>query len=397
MEKIWSKLQTERPVGTKENNVVSDFLGKQLQALGYEVKALPFECKVWEKGPSKIEVSGKSIEIEPSPYSEGISISTQLVFASNIEELKVAEVKNKVLVVSDEITKEALQPKDYPFYYPDEHKELITLFEEKAPAAIIAVTKQDFLSGMNPFPLFDDGNFLIPSAYIDEARFEQINKLIGDGEDKITLVIDSKTKMAESKQVIATKKGKESSKKILCCAHMDTKYNTPGALDNGVGVLMLMELAKKLKDEEYTVQIVPFNGEEYYEASGELCYLDEIKKENSFPEFVVNLDSPCHKDGKNAVSFYNCDHFKESAVSMMKDVSEVVEGEPWYAGDHSSFAFMGVPTIAVICSNLYEGGLADTHTPRDTAETIDIQLIPPTVEYIKQLISMACINNCCRL
>lgn len=388
MEKIWSKLQNERPVGTKENNVVSDFLGKQLQALGYEVKAIPFECKLWEKGTSKIEVLGKSIEIAPSPYSVGINVSTELVFASNIEELKVAEVKDKVLVVSDGITKEALQPKDFPFYYPDEHKELITLFEEKGPAAIIAVTKQDFLSGMNPFPLFDDGNFLIPSAYIDEARFEQIKKLVGDGEDKITLVVDSKTKMAESKQIIATKKGKESSKKVLCCAHMDTKYDAPGALDNGAGVLMLMELAKKLKDEEYTVEIVPFNGEEYYEASGELLYLEEIKKENSFPEFVINLDSPCHKDGKNAVSFYNCDHFKEAAVSMMKERGEVVEGEPWYSGDHSAFAFMGVPTIAVICSNLYEGGLSCTHTPRDTADTVDIQLIPPTVEYIKQLIGM---------
>lgn len=240
MEKIWSKLQNERPVGTKENNVVSDFLGKQLQELGYEVKAIPFECKVWEKGPSKIEVLGKSIEIAPSPYSVGINVSTELVFASNIEELKVAEVKDKVLVVSDEITKEALQPKDFPFYYPDEHKELITLFEEKGPAAIIVVTKQDFLSGMNPFPLFDDGNFLIPSAYIDEARFEQIKKLVGDGEDKITLVVDSKTKMAESKQIIATKKGKESSKKVLCCAHMDTKYNASGTLDNCCYLLQLI-------------------------------------------------------------------------------------------------------------------------------------------------------------
>ena len=69
MEKIWSKLQKERPVGTKENNLVSEFLGEHLKGLGYEVKSIPFECKVWEKGFSKIEVSGNSFEIAPSPVN----------------------------------------------------------------------------------------------------------------------------------------------------------------------------------------------------------------------------------------------------------------------------------------------------------------------------------------
>ena len=388
MEKIWSKLQKERPVGTKENNLVSEFLGEHLKGLGYEVKSIPFECKVWEKGFSKIEVSGNSFEIAPSPYSVGVNTSAQLVFVSTMEELKEVEAKDKVLIVSGELTKEALQPKDFPFYYPDEHKALIALFEEKAPMAIIAATGQDFLSGLNPFPLFDDGNFFIPSAYIDEAKLQQIKEAVGENQ-KVMVVIDSQNKMAQSEQVIATKQGKEGSKKVLCCAHMDTKYDAPGALDNGTGVLMLMELAKRLKDEDYTVEIVPFNGEEYYGASGELAYLEEIKANNAFPGLVINLDSPCHIGGKNAVSFYNCDSFKETAVSAMNEVSEVVEGEQWYAGDHASFAFMGVPTIAVICSDLFEGGLACTHTPKDIADTVDINLIPPTVEYIKKFIKIA--------
>ena len=96
--------------------------------------------------------------------------------------------------------------------------------------------------------------------------------------------------------------------------------------DNSLEERIELSIDEETNKIEYLEDTEPFNGEEYYEASGELLYLEEIKKENSFPEFVINLDSPCHKDGKNAVSFYNCDHFKEAAVSMMKERVYLLSG-----------------------------------------------------------------------
>ena len=132
--------------------------------------------------------------------------------------------KNKILILTQELAKEPLQPKDYPFYYPEEHKQLINLLEEKSPLAIIAVTGKHSMCGLDPFPLFEDGNFLIPSAYINEEVFKEVKKLYNK---KIcSLVINSKKILKDSRQIIATKKSKSSRGKIVICAHMDTKYNT---------------------------------------------------------------------------------------------------------------------------------------------------------------------------
>lgn len=79
------------------------------------------------------------------------------------------------------ITKAPLSPKDYPFYYPDEHKNIITLLEQKQPAAIIAVTGPTTLNGKDPFPLFEDGNFLIPSASINRIMYKTIEDLLNAG------------------------------------------------------------------------------------------------------------------------------------------------------------------------------------------------------------------------
>ena len=48
------------------------------------------------------------------------------------------------------------------------------LFERKQPAAIIAATGKHALCGLQPFSLFEDGNFMIPSAYIPEAMFKEL-------------------------------------------------------------------------------------------------------------------------------------------------------------------------------------------------------------------------------
>lgn len=57
---------------------------------------------------------------------------------------------------------------------------------------------------------------------------------------------------------------------------MDTKYHTQGTLDNAVGVAVLIGVAARLAGSDYDIDIVPFNGEEYYEASGEVEYLKYI-------------------------------------------------------------------------------------------------------------------------
>ena len=123
-----------------------------------------------------IKTDKHSIAIEPSPFSEPFSGSGKLHVVKTLEQLENINCKNDILALAEDMTRTPLQPKNYPFYYPDEHRMIISLLEKKSPKAIIAVTGKNTLNGQNPFPLFEDGNFLIPSGNIGEDHLKELDK-----------------------------------------------------------------------------------------------------------------------------------------------------------------------------------------------------------------------------
>lgn len=145
---------------------------------------------------------------------------------------------------------------------------------------------------------------------------------------------------------------------------------------------------KELVSSNYDIDIVPFNGEEYYEASGEVEYLKYISSGQDKVSLVINIDSPCHVGSKIAVSLYNfADPARETVDRLMQTQKEVVYGPEWYAGDHAAFAFRGIPCMVLSSSDLFEGGLDNTHTMRDTLDTVDLSQVELAADYIDQTIA----------
>lgn len=384
MKQLMKTICKERPVGTANNTMINAYLEEQLNYLGLDVQSLSFECMVWESAISKLQTENETFDILPSPFSEGFVGEGKLVFADTLSTLAQLDCTGDILLLSGDLTQTPLQPKNYPFYFPDEHKQLISILEQKSPTAILALTGSHPLCGLSPFPLFEDGNFKIPSAYLGLSSLKLLTNYVGT---TVYLSIVSSNNQRNSRQLIATKHGKNKTKKIVICAHMDSKYNTPGALDNAAGVAVLIETAKRLIYTEHSIDIVPFNGEEYYGASGELEYLQYLKDRGETVKLLINIDSPCHIGAETAVSFYNfTGASKEVATKLFDKYDTVGEGQPWYAGDHCAFAFGGTPCVAVTSSDLFDGGLANTHTPKDTIDCIDTGLIVPIAEYIATLV-----------
>lgn len=384
---ILKNILKERPVGSENNMDILLYLENLMVKMGYDIKKLPFVCTTWETDESCLTLNDRRIKIQASPFSQPFEGSGKLVFAKSLEELETADCQNCILVVGGELVTTPLQPKEYPFYYPDAHKYLIELFERKQPAAIIAATGKHALCGLQPFPLFEDGNFLIPSAYVTEAMFEELQG--NDKEGMAWVSIQSKNKQQNSYQLVSRKRNKSNYGKIIICAHMDTKYNTQGALDNAVGVAVLIGAAARLAGSDCDIDIVPFNGEEYYEASGEVEYLKYISSGQNEVSLVINIDSPCHAGSKIAVSLYNFDDpAKEVVDHLMQTQNEVVYGPEWYAGDHAAFAFRGIPCMVLTSSDLFEGGLDNTHTMQDTLETVDLSQIELVVNYINKIVEI---------
>ncbi|MHA2504301.1 MAG: M28 family peptidase, partial [Candidatus Kariarchaeaceae archaeon] len=81
--------------------------------------------------------------------------------------------------------------------------------------------------------------------------------------DLFTTIWDRKFRNLDGHNIIATKRGK-TSKTLVIAAHHDTVVNSPGADDNGTGVVLLMWLADQLKEVELdvTLMLVSFDFEE---------------------------------------------------------------------------------------------------------------------------------------
>ena len=385
MRQLLEHITIPRAVGTAGNQKVTALVKEQLEQNGYEVTNLPFQCMVWEDGESWIEWDSRKQSVSVSPYSKAFDGEGVAQTVSSVEALKDLSCEESIVFLTGELSAEPLQPKDYPFYYPDEHKQIIDLLEAKKPLAVIAVTGKDMMSGMEPFPMFDDGNFEIPSGYLSVDDFEAIwGDVIGN---RVSLHLDSRCSETESGQLYAEKKARNAKGKIVIGGHMDTKNHTVGALDNAAGVVTLLKTAEKVTAENYDIGIVPFNSEEYFGADGELAYLRKVQADGDNIALFINIDSVGHIGSKAAVSLYNIsEEMTELINGMIVEREDVVIGEPWYAGDHAAFAFRGVSCIAVTSSDIFAGGLNDTHTMRDTVDTVDVRLLSEIASFLTDVV-----------
>ena len=383
---LLTRIAKPRPAGTVQNREITDYIGSYLENLGYETRKLPFNCKVWESQDSYLMIGGNKLTLHVNPFSESFTGTRRAILVRNLEELEKVECNDKILFLTEDLAKEPLQPKNYPFYYPDEHKAIIDCLEEKTPCAIIAVTGETSMSGLKPFPLIEDGNFHIPVASLDKEIFPEIEGEVRGKE--IDLSIVSKNSIETAHQLIASKKVSDPKGTIAICAHMDSKYNTDGALDNASGAAAMLLAAKGIETNSYNIDILPFNSEEYYDPQGELIYLKDLEKEEKEISLLINIDTVAHVGSKVAVAYFN---FKEKEQlkldKIMNTSTNIVSGQPWYAGDHAPFVFGGTRCILISASDLFEGCLSYTHCPNDTIDLVDEKLIEDAAEYICKVVN----------
>jgi aminopeptidase YwaD len=383
---LLAKIAKPRPVGTIQNQEITDYIGSYLESLGYVTTKVPFNCKVWESKESFLLIDGNKLALQVSPFSEPFAGTRKAVVVRNLEELERVECEDRILFLTEDLAQESLQPKDYPFYYPDEHKAITDCLEAKKPGAIIAVTGETFMSGLKPFPVIEDGNFHIPVASLDKEFFTEIKDKVLEKEMELSII--SKSDIVTAYQLIASKKVADPKGTIVICAHMDSKYNTDGALDNASGVAAMLYAARGIETDRYNIDIVPFNSEEYYDPQGELIYLEDLRKSKKEVSLLINIDTVAHVGSKVAAATFNFSEKEQQGLDIiMQSCTNIVRGQPWYAGDHSVFAFGGTKCVLLSASDLFEGCLSYTHCPKDTIDLVDEKLIENTADYICKIVN----------
>ncbi len=365
---------TDRSVGSEGNRSATRYFDQVISSLGWTTEAQEFDALDWIDGGASLNCEETSFRVFVSPYSLGCAVEGQLIAVSSIEELEQTEMRSKLLFLHGDIAKEQLMPKNFVFYNPEEHQHIISLLEKGNPKAILCATSRNaaLAGGVYPFPLIEDGDFTIPSVYMTE---EEGNRLLLYAGKDLTLKSVSELVPGKGYNVIA-RKGRLSGKRIVITAHIDAKKGTPGALDNASGVVVLLLLARLLGDYagDRLIELVAFNGEDYYAVPGQMLYLQA--NQDRFQEILlnINIDGAGYKEGSSAFSYYSL------PKEIEKDIKEVInhfegitEGAQWVQGDHSIFIQQGCPAIAV-SSHWFTDHIDSqqiTHTPKDTVDIID--------------------------
>lgn len=224
------------------------------------------------------------------------------------------------------------------------------------------------------------------------------------------------------RNIIATKDGAaEKSKIVIVCAHYDSYRDAPGADDNASGVAAVLELARRLHDEELrkTVRFIAFSTEELeliFEDPdmGSYRYAREAKRKGEDIEAVVCIDmigyfsdlpgsqhcplmlKPFYPDRGDFIGFgsdFSSYPLLEKTVNDFKAASDVpVEylGVPvpllpdLMTSDNRSFWSLGYSSVWVTDTCIYRN--PNMHTKKDTYDTIDYGRMSKVVDGLYNVI-----------
>ena len=380
-------VQPNRRTGSPGNREATDYVASILSPWGYTMDTSPFECLDFESGEASLTIVNEVIALRVSPFTLPCDVRGKLVVASTIDELEACTCDGKVLLMRGELCSEQLMPKNFVFYNPDRHKHIYSLLEAKQPAAIVTATGEnpDLVGAMYPFPLFEDGDFDIPSAYCTDI----VGKRIAEhANSKCKLAIQASRIPATASNVIA-KKNVDAARKVVVTAHIDAYGTGPGASDDAAGVVAQILLAEALRtyDGALGIEIVSFNGEDYYSAGGQMDYLRRYGSEMNRIAAAINIDDVGYIRGRTAYSFYEClDHILMQTAEAFASFAGLVEGPPWFQGDHMVFVQNKVPAMALTSELMPELMASITHTDKDTPDIVDCSKLVEIASALEALI-----------
>jgi aminopeptidase YwaD len=378
----------DRHVGGPGNRAATEYFARYLEDLGFHVSKTQFDCIEWEFGDAVIETADEVFSAQVGPYSEALDARAVLSAASSVEQLESEAIGGTFVLLHGDLAKSQIMPRNFTFYNPESHRRIIRALDDFAPAAVVAATGRDpqMVGSQYPFPLFEDGDLGLPSAYLTDRDGARLLDRVGQ---EVRLRIDSRRIPTVAQHVVATLPGGRPGR-IVVSAHIDSRKGSPGALDNASGVAVLLALAELLDGTWVgpTLEFVPFNGEDNYANPGEMLWV--AQNEGRFDDIVlgINIDDLGMRGTTNHVSFYGCPPPMESTIrDVMVSHPDVREGPQWFQSDHAIFSMKGRPAIAMASSDI-EGFMARyAHSERDTLELVDPTLIDHAARFLLDVLA----------
>lgn len=335
-----------RLVGTVESEKALNILIEEGKKDSLFIRLEKFQMPGWVRGEdSVVLLSPRNHKLRAAALGfndKSEVITTEIVYAKYgyEEDYKGLEVSGKIVLVTQERPKNKEELLRY---------EAIEIAARQGARAILFINDKPggiVLAGVGNFQGLPNS---IPAFSITYEEGSSLKRLIERGiTPRIRLQSNSFCKSLESYNAIFTIEGK-SRRKVVIGAHFDSWELGQGAIDNGVGIAVLYEIARNLRrvnNLDRTIEFVWFNGEELG-MWGSKRYVEQHKAEI---DIMINLDMPGTPRGFNAMGFNDLKCILDTIVKNIEgfDLNQGVVNSPWTNSDHMYFMFEGIPCVTLL-------------------------------------------------
>jgi len=273
-------------------------------------------------------------------------VTGTIVPAGSIQELESISfggakfAKDKVLLLYGDLTRVPIAAKSW--FLKEEHDiRIVALIEALQPAAILAPpTDTDYYGQVT-----EDWELDLAAATVSA---EVALHLLRQPEKPIHLCIESRRLPATARNIVA-RTSKLYRNRLVLCAHLDTKINTPGATDNAGAAACLLTLAERLVSTNlpFGLEFIAFNGEEYLPL-GDDEYLRQSESYFRDIRVCINMDGIGPELATSSITTMACTAELEARIkTIASHFPGVVWVAPWPESNHSTFAMRGIPAIAL--------------------------------------------------
>ncbi|MEM7539423.1 MAG: M28 family peptidase, partial [Chloroflexota bacterium] len=252
-----------RLIGTAGNHAAADYIEQVFTNANLAVRRQTYPCPAWKVEECNLTVAGFVRIASANTFSPFCDIRAKLAIVRTVEELEAADpayISERILFMCGELTTDPIMPLvDHAVYLPERDKKIGLLLREKHPKAVLTVSMAE---GYTPL-LLEDHCLDIPSATMPADVFAEILRR-GDEHSSAWLTINSEMSQGETSNVIGLHQctaNPQDSRRIIICAHYDTKHGTPGAWDNASGVAALLQLAQHYATESPPISLEFCNGQ----------------------------------------------------------------------------------------------------------------------------------------
>ena len=368
-----------RPMGSPEDHAAAEYVRALLDSAGLEIEEQRLPCPAWLAEEVSLDLDGSRLVVVANAYSPSVDVTAKTVAVSTEAELEAADMVGRIAILYGDLVKDPLTTKGCVLYEAERDWRIVRLLEEKRPDAIITVNQRiGSVEG-----LIEDWQFGIPSATVPA---EVGLRLLANPGQPVSLRISTRSAPGHSATIIGRRAG--SGKEILViCAHYDTKIGTPGAWDNASGVAALLALGRILGGSPSRVglEFVAFTGEEYGMGLHDLEYVRRSGDRFGSILAAINMDGIGHRLRTDTVAIMShSEPFQMEVDRVLRHHAGIVWTDPWPQSNHSTFAWRGVPSIAI--SSLGHGTAGFAHSPADSIEWISPARLGEVVHLVADVV-----------